>query len=333
MKNLIRPTSDLSKTTLLNRVLANLGPADPGQEAGPLAPQSLLGHELCGQVRAVTPDFVAIQATANQVTAGWRREADLLNGEMVYLTWLVRDFQEGVRRRRKRLGQPAAVLQFYRMPLRRNGSVTGGRAAWITRAKELVKGDRAAVAAGHPPMEGPSATELAEALEPVETAHNRWDLAFREHKDGVERTRQVRAEAEELIMDLACKLRFELRKKPPAMRREIMRAFGFRFNGDSRLEPERPEPVEVDPVEEPASRESAEAERAGEPPATQGASGANGSTVGPGRVDGHEGMDHGSQQEGQEISGMSGRQLKNASNRAPTTVQTAAADGSTLVQR
>jgi hypothetical protein len=257
---------------------------------------------------------------------------------MVYLTWLVRDFQEGVRRRLKRLGQPPAVLQFYRMPLRRNGSVTGGRAAWLVRARELVDGDRTAVAAGHPPMEGPSATELAEALEPVETAHNRLDEALRDHKAGIERTRQARTEAEELIMDLACKLRFELRKKPPAMRREMMRGFGFRFNGDRRLEPELPEAVEVDPVEEPASRESAEpkevpepagaveAERAGEPLAMQGASGAKWCTVGPGRVSGHESLDHGSQQEGQGISGMSGRQLKNASNRAPTTVQTAAAD-------
>jgi hypothetical protein len=140
-----------------------------------------------------------------------------------------RDLWEVLKRRARRLNQPAAVLTFYQLPL--DGTVPHPTAQeeWLAIAAQVVQGDARAVAAGYPPMVNPSAAELQTELQAAVSESADVALADRAYDQAQEAVAALRSLADALIAEVVEQLRFNLRKKDAPGQRRIMRTYGARF--------------------------------------------------------------------------------------------------------
>ena len=160
----------------------------------------------------------------------------------------LRDFWEVLRRRARRLDQPAEVLTYYGLTLDGLAPQPTNQEAWLAVAAQVVEGDRLAVEAGYPPMVNPSAAEVAQVLEAARREADDVARADRAYDQAQEAVARLRIRADELIQEVMAELRFALRRRDPASRRRIMRTYGARFYY-LRGEPRDPD----DPPEETAA--------------------------------------------------------------------------------
>jgi hypothetical protein len=150
----------------------------------------------------------------------------------------VRDLWDGLKRRTRRMGHPAEVLQHYGLPI--NGRVVNPTThdAWLQWGQRCVDGDAAAVAGGYPPMSNPTAADVAAALAIARS--DRDDVAEADRTLDLAQAQLMALvpQAESLIVDVMDELRFNTRKLSFPSQRRIQRTYGARFR---LLRDERPD--------------------------------------------------------------------------------------------
>ena len=163
----------------------------------------------------------------------------------------VRDMWNGLKRRVRRLNQPAQVLTLYGLPM--NGHVPNptNKEIWFIKAKELINGDKVAVEQGYPPMSNPSAEELKEIFERAWREKAEAVAADGDYDRNQAEMENMRPRANELIKEVMAELRFNLRHFDRPSQRRIMRSYGvvFRYRqGEVEEEEneENPEPTKDD---------------------------------------------------------------------------------------
>jgi len=163
----------------------------------------------------------------------------------------VRDTCNVLKRRVRRLKQPASVLNFYGLPQNGHAPNPTSKHTWFGLADELIKGDELAVKAGYPPMSNPSAAELKEILEQAWQETRDVSSADREYDDIQAELEELRPRADELVKEVMAELRFHLRHFDRPSQRRIMRTYGvvFRYRKGEAGEEENeedPEPTKED---------------------------------------------------------------------------------------
>ncbi len=110
----------------------------------------------------------------------------------------VRDFWAVLKRRAKRLDQPARVLTLYRLPL--DGTVPKSitQEQWMELAAQVVQGDELAVKAGFPAMQNPSAAALEKVMKMAQSESDDVAMADRAYDKAQEAMAALRAQADEL---------------------------------------------------------------------------------------------------------------------------------------
>ncbi|MBS3771966.1 MAG: hypothetical protein V5A59_14195 [Bacteroidales bacterium] len=140
-----------------------------------------------------------------------------------------RDFWEVVRRRVKRLDQPAGVLTYYELPLSGLTPRPTTIEEWFILADKIIDGDAKAVAAGYPAMENPDAEELKAARDKALAERRDIPIADRIYDEAQAELEGRRPRAIELIDDIMADLRHSLRKMDGPSQRRIMRSYGATF--------------------------------------------------------------------------------------------------------
>lgn len=174
--------------------------------------------------------------------------------QMDRLIRCVRDFRNVLERRNLRDELPKKVSTFYLQASLPHISDFRG---WVFQAWALLDGETRAVEAGFPPMENPSAQNLAQRLEGAAEACNQVDEAERSLVRAQDEMDAVRRDSEQMIRDIAAVFRIKLNGMPAAKQRRIMRSYGFSFSTDGPALEDTVEPdyepdfgVSNDPVED-----------------------------------------------------------------------------------
>ena len=114
----------------------------------------------------------------------------------------VQDLWEVLRRRARRLNQPAEVLTFYQLPLSGESPRLYTPDEWIAMGRQVVVGDGQAVAAGWPAMANPSAAELNALVLAAEAEMGDVAMADREYDQAQEAVAALRVQADDLIAEV-----------------------------------------------------------------------------------------------------------------------------------
>jgi len=157
------------------------------------------------------------------------REVEERNIALNLLKTYLRDLWEVLRRRVRRLNQPAGVLGHYQL-------LTGGISPnpstsdeWLALAGRVIEGDAQAVAAGYEPAVCPSAAQVQVVLEAAIKQVDDVAPADHAYDEAQAAVETLRPEADELIQEVMDELRFNLRKLDAPSQRRIMRLYGARF--------------------------------------------------------------------------------------------------------
>ncbi len=216
------PSNDAQRVAFLTRSLET-GLADIA------AGNAYVSQETLDEIAAFLPQFeTAVNAVSDKLglrTKETHEQAAAIEKIKTYTrdTWAV------IRRRALRLNQPAAVLQFYQLPLSGVSPSPTTYEEWLTLAARVVKGDADAVAAGYPPALDPSAADLAAVLESTRAEVKDVAMADRAYSEAQKAVAALRPRADELIAEVIAELRFTLRKEEASNRRRTMRTYGARF--------------------------------------------------------------------------------------------------------
>jgi hypothetical protein len=160
-----------------------------------------------------------------------RRSVEIMESRETFRTLMiyVRDMWNVLKRRVKRLNQPASVLNFYGLPQNGHAPNPTSKDMWFVLADKLIKGDELAVKAGYPAMSNPSAEELKEILEQALSEMRDVSSADREYDNVQAELEELRRRADELVKEVMAELRFHLRHFDRPSQRRIMRSYGVVF--------------------------------------------------------------------------------------------------------
>ena len=217
-----RPQNDLARLVFLKRA-ATTGAQD--LKSG----DACVSQETVDAINTFLPDFEAAVNTISEKLGDRVQEVQERGAAIERVALYVRDFWAVLKRRAKRLDQPAKVLTLYRLPL--DGTVPKSitQEQWIELAAQVVQGDELAVKAGFPAMQNPSAAELAAVLKTAQSESDDVAMADRAYDKAQEAIAALRAQADELISDMMAETRYLLRKKDAASQRRIQRTYGATF--------------------------------------------------------------------------------------------------------
>ncbi len=216
------PNNDTQRLAFLTRSLET-GLADIA------AGNAYVSQETLDEIAAFLPQFeTAVNAVSDKLglrTKETHEQAAAIEKIKTYTrdTWAV------IRRRALRLNQPAAVLQFYQLPLDGVTPNPNTYEEWLALAAQVVQGDANAVAAGYPPALDPSAADLAAVLKATKSEVKDVAMADRAYEAAQKAVAALRPQADELIADVIAELNFSRRKEEASNRRRTMRTYGARF--------------------------------------------------------------------------------------------------------
>ena len=236
MPNYLAPRSDIARLTFLQRSITS-GNAD--REAG----NNYLSQETSDEITTFLIEFEAAFDNISDSQSTRTREMRQRNEALAQLEMYVRDLWEVLRRRVRRLQQPAEVHTFYRLPLDGVNPKSVSATEWLILAADVIRGDGEAVAAGYPAMSNPSAQEVEEILTVAQTEAGQADAADRIFDQAQETLADLRVRADRLIEDVMAELRFTLRRKDAPGQRRIMRTYGATFEyltGEPRDQDDQP---------------------------------------------------------------------------------------------
>ncbi len=242
-----RPKNDVARLVFLKRA-ATTGAQD--LESG----DACVTQETVAAINAFLPGFEAAVNEIREKLGDRVQEVQERSDAIEHVAVYVRDFWAGLKRRAKRLDQPAKVLTLYRLPL--DGTVPKSitQEQWLELAAQVVQGDELAIKAGFPAMSNPSAAELDAVLKTAQSESDDVAMADRTYGKAQEAIAELRAQADELIAEIMAETRYLLRKKDAASRRRIQRTYGATFTYL------KGEPIDADDV---VAQKAAEEEEAG----------------------------------------------------------------------
>jgi len=216
------PRGDSERFTFLQRA-AITGPQDIA--AGNL----YLDQAILDEIAAFLPTFGAALNTVSEKLGARIKETQERSAAIERVALYTRDLWEVLKRRVRRLEQPAAALSFYQLPLDGTVPKPTAQEEWLTLAAKVVEGDARAVAAGYPAMVNPSAAELDAVLQTAVSEAADVALADRVYDQAQETVAALRLQADELLAEVMEQLRYNLRKRDAPSQRRIMRTYGARF--------------------------------------------------------------------------------------------------------
>ncbi len=240
------PSNDAQRLTFLKRAAAT-GTDDLA------AGNAYVSQGTLDAVNAFLPDFAAAVNALSDKLGARTKEIHERAAALEQLKFCTRDLWEVLKRRARRQGQPAVVLQFYQLPLDGTTPKPTTREEWLTLAGRVVQGDADAVAAGFPPMANPSAAELQAVLEAARSEAGDVAMADRAYDQAQAAVAALRSRADELAAEVMAELRFYLRKEQAPSQRRILRTYGARFRylpGEPQDEGADEPPVDEPPVVE-----------------------------------------------------------------------------------
>ncbi len=216
------PASDIYRLAFLQRAHAT-GLQDVAAGAG------LVNQETLDAIAAFLPGFQAAMGAVSARLGARAKETQERLEAIERVKLYTRDLWEVVKRRVRRLDQPAAVLSFYRLPL--DGTVPNPTTQedWLAMAAQVVGGDTEAVAAGYPAMVNPSAAELQAVLDAALSEAADVAAADRAYDQAQAAVAALRPQADELLEEVMADLRYRLRKEDAPSQRRVMRTYGARF--------------------------------------------------------------------------------------------------------
>jgi len=216
------PASDIYRLAFLQRAHAT-GLQDVADGAG------LVNQETLDAIAAFLPGFQAAMGAVSARLGARAKETQERLEAVERVKLYTRDLWEVVKRRVRRLDQPAAVLSFYRLPL--DGTVPNPTTQedWLALAAQVVGGDAEAVAAGYPAMANPSAAELQAVLDAALSEAADVAAADRAYDQAQAAVAALRPQADELLEEVMADLRYRLRKEDAPSQRRVMRTYGARF--------------------------------------------------------------------------------------------------------
>ena len=188
-----------------------------------------ISEELVYAIDAFIPQFEKrIQSISSYLS---RRSLEIRESTETFRTLMiyVRDMWNVLKRRVRRLNQPASVLNFYGLPQNGHAPNPTSKDMWFALADNLIKGDELAVKAGYPAMSNPTAEELKEILEQARRERKDVASADREYDNVQAELEALRPRANELIREVMAELRFHLRHFDRPSQRRIMRTYGVVF--------------------------------------------------------------------------------------------------------
>lgn len=216
------PSNDVQRLAFLQRAHAT-GLQDVAAGAG------LVNQETLDAIAAFLPGFQAAMGAVSARLGARAKETQERLEAIERVKLYTRDLWEVVKRRVRRLDQPAAVLSFYRLPL--DGTVPNPTTQedWLAMAAQVVGGDTEAVAAGYPAMVNPSAAELQAVLDAALSEAADVAAADRAYDQAQAAVAALRPQADELLEEVMADLRYRLRKEDAPSQRRVMRTYGARF--------------------------------------------------------------------------------------------------------
>ncbi len=237
------PYTDRDRLIFLQRI-ATTGPQDIA--AGNL----YVGQATLNEVAVFLTGFEAAMNAISEKLSGRAKETRERAEAVERAGLYTRDLWEVLKRRVRRLDQPAEVLTFYQLPLDGTVPKPTTQEEWLSFAAQVVLGDARAVAAGYPPMVNPSAAELQAALQAAVSEAADVALADRAYDQAQEAVEALRSPADALIAEVVDQLRFNLRKKDAPSQRRVMRTYGarFRYLSGEPVDPDDPLPGGEEPV-------------------------------------------------------------------------------------
>lgn len=222
MPELIKPTSDESRLSFLKTTLnANQKDSETGI--------SYLATETLTNLNGLITVFENVLLDETGKLASRSKEVREKNDSLVLLQTFMRDVWESVKRRVYRKGEPAEVLTYYELPL--DGTVPKkiNDDEIFSLAAEMIEGDKKAVDAGYAAVVNPSVQELEEVMIQAKKEAEDVSAADRVLDKAQEAIAPLRAQVDDLIIDIIADLEYGLRKKDPAGRRRIMRSYGVTY--------------------------------------------------------------------------------------------------------
>jgi len=219
----VPPTSDLNRLRFLQRTVTST-------TADLLAGDEYLSSSTLANVTALAVEFeTALNAISS--TQRTRSNEALQRAEAIAeLSAAVRDLWAVLRRRVRRLKQPANVLLFYGLPIDGDTPNPTTQDDWLPIAQEVINGDAEAVADGFPPMSNPSAVELQLLLDVATAEAGEADASDRIYDKAQATVADLRVKVSKMIDDIMAELRFRLRDEERASQRRIMRTYGATFS-------------------------------------------------------------------------------------------------------
>ncbi len=226
------PNNDTQRLAFLNRSLET-GLADVA------AGNAYVSQATLDAIAASLPQFETVINAVSDKLGSRTKETHERAAAIEKIKTYTRDMWAVIKRRALRLEQPAAVLQFYQLPLDGVTPSPTTYEEWLALAAQVVQGDADAVAAGYPPALDPSAADLAAVLESTRAEVKDVAMADRAYDEAQKAVAALRPQADELITDVVAELRFTLRKQEASNQRRTMRTYGAHFRY---LEGEPPDP-------------------------------------------------------------------------------------------
>ncbi len=234
------PRSDTQRLTFLNRAVIT---ASQDIAAG----NTYVSQHTIDAITAFLPQFEAGMNAISAKLSARTKDIRERTAAMAKVETFTRDLWEVLKRRVARHDEPADVLLFYQLPLDGTVPYPTTQAEWLLLADQVVAGDAAAVALGHPAAVCPSAAELATVLERAQAESGDVAMADRAYDAAQKTVQALRPQADRLIAEVMAELRFNLRGEDASSRRRIMRTYGanFRHSAGKQAEPDAaPIPVE-----------------------------------------------------------------------------------------
>ncbi len=214
-----RPSGDRERLRVLKRTFAT-GPQDIASG------NPYVSQETLNAIADFLPGFEAAVDTVGEKLGTRVKEVRERAAAIDLVIRYTRDLWAVLKRRANRLGEPADVLTFYRLPLDGVSPNPTNRGQWLILAAQVAKGDANAVAAGYPAMINPSAAELQQVLDAARSEYDDVAMADRAYGIAQKAVYALRPRADELIAEVMAELRFNLRKRDTPYRRRIMRTYG-----------------------------------------------------------------------------------------------------------
>jgi hypothetical protein len=235
------PTSDADRTTALKKQIATAA-SDAEKNLTYVEPETTTAQTA----------FLPTWQPAYDVLDGFlqHRKDDVKNREAarLLLDTTLRDFFEVLRRRVHRRKEPASVLAFYTLPASGETPNLSGYDNLREIAGQVLKGDVAAAAAGHPAMANPDATELQAALTAADDLATAVPTSDRAYDLAQQAVAALRPRMDELIDDGIKDIRNRTRKLDGPGQRRILRTYGAQFVSLRGEAPEAEEPPPTTPA-------------------------------------------------------------------------------------